>query len=122
MSLKFLADHCVPGTIMESLKQNGHAVHRLTEYLPADSNDAIVIAKAKEENAILLSLNGDFADIVAYPPSEYAGIICSKHRDCGSPSMNLVSSLTRRRKARQRKGAKGEGLFDTETQGHREGF
>ena len=45
------------------------------DYLPTDSPDRIVIAKAKELNAILLSLNGDFADIVSYPPAEYNGIV-----------------------------------------------
>jgi phage repressor protein C with HTH and peptisase S24 domain len=39
-----------------------------------DSSDAVVIAKAQEVEAILLSLNGDFADIVTYPPKNYKGI------------------------------------------------
>ncbi len=34
-----------------------------------------VMAKAQELGAILLSLNGDFADIVTYPPPDYKGII-----------------------------------------------
>ena len=35
----------------------------------------MVIAKAQALNAILVSLNGDFADIITYPPSKYKGII-----------------------------------------------
>ena len=35
----------------------------------------MVIAKAEELGAILLSLNGDFADIVSHPPARYLGII-----------------------------------------------
>ena len=34
-----------------------------------------MIAKAQELQAVLLSLNGDFSDIVAYPPTSYGGII-----------------------------------------------
>ncbi|HWN94152.1 MAG TPA: hypothetical protein VNT99_03900 [Methylomirabilota bacterium] len=33
------------------------------------------LAKAQELDAILLSLNGDFSDIVAYPPAPFGGII-----------------------------------------------
>ena len=43
--------------------------------MPADSLDANVISKAQELDAILLSLNGDFADIVNYPPEHFKGIV-----------------------------------------------
>jgi predicted nuclease of predicted toxin-antitoxin system len=48
------------------------AVH---EHLPANSPDPVVIAKAQELHAVLLSLNGDFSDIVAFPPKRYRGIV-----------------------------------------------
>lgn len=43
--MRFFADHCVPGSIAAAL------------------------------DAVLLSLNGDFSDIVRYPPSNYGGIV-----------------------------------------------
>lgn len=43
--------------------------------MPADSSDSLVIAKAQELDRILVSLNGDFSDIVTYPPKQYKGII-----------------------------------------------
>jgi hypothetical protein len=43
--------------------------------MPAESPDRAVIAKAQKLGAILLSLNGDFADIVAYPPGQLGGIV-----------------------------------------------
>ena len=49
--------------------------------MPHASPDAAVIRKAQALNAILLSLNGDFADIVSYPPSDYAGIVALEIRD-----------------------------------------
>jgi hypothetical protein len=39
------------------------------------------MAKAQELGAILLSLNGDFADIVAYPPGQFRGIVALQIRD-----------------------------------------
>jgi len=42
--------------------------------MPVDSPDSLVIHKAQENKAILISLNGDFSDIVTYPPRNYGGI------------------------------------------------
>ncbi|MGO8733151.1 MAG: DUF5615 family PIN-like protein [Terriglobia bacterium] len=75
MALRFFADHCVSNLIIESLAAAGHEVLRLKDHLPAESPDSDVIAKAQELGAILLSLNGDFGDIVAYPPARFRGIV-----------------------------------------------
>ena len=57
------------------LRRHGHQVILLREVLPIRSLDPVVIGKAQELGAILLSLNGDFADIVTYPPANYQGIV-----------------------------------------------
>jgi len=75
MALRFFADHCVSNLIIESLATAGHEVLRLKDHLPVESPDSAVMAKAQELGAVLLSLNGDFADIVAYPPAQFKGII-----------------------------------------------
>jgi len=69
MALRFLADHCISNSIARTLRDAAHEVVRLKDVLPVESPDAIVIAKAQELDAILLSMNGDFADIVTYPPN-----------------------------------------------------
>lgn len=51
MRLKFFADHCISNFIIEKL------------------------------NSILISLNGDFVDIVTYPPVKYKGIIALQARN-----------------------------------------
>lgn len=75
MSLRFFSDQCVPAEISETLRQHSHQVTLLREVLPIRSLDPAVIAKAQALGAILLTLNGDFADIVAYPPANYLGIV-----------------------------------------------
>ncbi len=75
MSLRFFADHCVPNFVINELSIAGFDVFRLKDHIPIESNDAIVIANAQQLDTILLSLNGDFADIVTYPPANYNGII-----------------------------------------------
>jgi hypothetical protein len=58
-----------------------HDVIRLRDYLPTDAIDPLVIRTADELDAVLVSLNGDFADITAYPPANYRGIIALQVRN-----------------------------------------
>lgn len=81
MTLRFFADQCVPNSIIRALIEEGHIVLKLKDYMPQDSEDFKVILKAQELDAILLSLNGDFADIISYPPSKYKGIIAIQLRN-----------------------------------------
>jgi len=81
MSLKFFVDQCVPNSIIRALQSEGYTVFRLRDYIPPDSEDAVVIEKAQELDAILISLDNDFADIVGYPPSKYKGIIAIQLRN-----------------------------------------
>ena len=75
MALRFFADHCISNFIIKTLQDAGNEVFRLRDYISTDSADQIVISKAQELNSILISLNGDFADIVSYPPANFKGNI-----------------------------------------------
>jgi len=75
MALRFFADHCLSTFIIKTLRDAGHEVLRLKGHIPAESPDSTVISRAQELDAILISLNGDFAGIVAYPPAQFKGII-----------------------------------------------
>ncbi len=95
MSLRFLADHCVSEAISHTLEAAGHEVHRLREHLPIDSPDMTVIEKAQEIDAILISLNGDFADIITYPPSDYRGIVSLQVRNHPEVVPQIMAVLTK---------------------------
>ena len=81
MSLRFFIDQCIPNSITQFLLNAGYEVLLLKDYIPIDSPDSIVIATAQAMDAILVSVNGDFADIVTYPPCEYKGIISIQLRN-----------------------------------------
>jgi predicted nuclease of predicted toxin-antitoxin system len=66
----------------------------LRDVLPVEAPDAIVIAKAQEIDAILLSLNGDFADIVTYPPKSYKGVVALQMRNHPETLPHLMTRLT----------------------------
>jgi predicted nuclease of predicted toxin-antitoxin system len=94
MALRFLADHCISNTIVRALRDAAYEVVRLKDALPVESPDSIVIAKAQEIDAILLSMNGDFADIVTYPPKNYKGIVALQLRNHAEVLDHLMARLT----------------------------
>ena len=95
MALRFFADHCVSNQIIAALEEAGHEVIRLKGVLPSESADSLVAAKAQELDAILLSLNGDFADIVTYPPAHFKGIVALQvlNRPQATPAL-IVKLIT----------------------------
>jgi len=94
MALRFLADHCISNSIVRALRDAAHEVVRLRDVLPVESPDSMVIAKAQETDAILLSMNGDFADIVTYPPKNYRGIVSLQMRNHPEIVADLMARLT----------------------------
>jgi len=93
MNLTFFLDQCVPVSVGQRLDEAGYSVLRLADHLPTDSPDPVVIEKAQDLDAILVSLNGDFADIVAYPPAEYGGIIALQVRNHPEALPGLLARL-----------------------------
>ena len=81
MARRFFADHCISNQVVSALRAAEHEVLRLKDPMPQESPDLAVIAKAQELGAILLSLNGDFADIVAYPPRQFGGVVALQIHD-----------------------------------------
>ncbi len=81
MSLRFFSDHCVSNFIINSLRNSGHDVFILKDHIPVDSSDSVVLKQAQKLDSILISLNGDFSDILTYPPSKYKGIIALQIRN-----------------------------------------
>jgi len=94
MTLRFFADHCVSNSMIETLRDAGHEVLRLKDHIPTDSPDSVVISKAQKLDAILISLNGDFADIVTYPPVKYRGIIALQVRNHPEIIAQIMVKLT----------------------------
>jgi len=93
MNLRFFVDHCVSNYIIQALLDAGHEVFRLKDHIPMDSPDPFVISKAQELNAILVSLDGDFADIITYPPTKFKGIIALQVRNHPEIIPQIVSRL-----------------------------
>ncbi len=94
MSLRFFADHCISNFIIRILRDAGYEVFRLKDYIPPDSPDSAVLSKAQVLDSVLLSLNGDFVDIVLYPPAKYKGIVALQVRNHPEVIPQIMERLT----------------------------
>ena len=94
MALRLFADHCVATSVIDALNATGSEVFRLREHLATDSLDPAVIEKAHQLNCLLSSANGDFADIVKFPPKDYRGIISLQVRNHPEVLPQIVARLT----------------------------
>lgn len=66
--IRFFVDHCVPASVSNLLRESGHEVILLREWIPPDSPDAVVAAVAELNDAVLVSMDADFKKIAARIP------------------------------------------------------
>ena len=71
MPLNILCDENISGAIIASLTKWGFNVETVAPSTP----DPDIAARAKREDRIILTHDSDFANILAYPPEEYPGIV-----------------------------------------------
>lgn len=91
--MKFKIDENLPVEVADVLKQFGHdAVSVYDEGLSGEIDREIGRVCQKEQRA-RLTLDLDFADIRAYPPQQYAGIVALR---CKHQDKLMVLALTER--------------------------
>jgi predicted nuclease of predicted toxin-antitoxin system len=95
--MKIVADHCVYGKTVKILRDQGHAVVTLRELDRADADDPEVLALAQSHDAVLITNDKGFGNILAYPPEKYGGIIVLRVTGANQERVHqiLVDSLKR---------------------------
>jgi predicted nuclease of predicted toxin-antitoxin system len=73
--MRFKIDENLHPEVAAALMRHGFDCHTVHEELLTGRSDLILADRCKVENRILVTLDRDFANIRAYPPSEYAGMI-----------------------------------------------
>ena len=73
--MNFKIDENLPSEVADLLQRAGHQATTVPEQRLTGAADADLIGLCKSEGLTLITLDVDFADIRAYPPSEYPGIV-----------------------------------------------
>jgi len=83
--MKFKVDENLPVEAAEALRRAGHDAATVLEQEYGGSVDAQLAALCQQESRILVTLDMDFADIRAYPPTEFPGLIVLRLRQQDKP-------------------------------------
>ena len=77
--MSILLDHYVPRRYLRLLNEWGYEASLLIDHTDADAPDDEVIQLARQLDAALLTVDMDLANVLAYPPQEYGGIIVMRY-------------------------------------------
>lgn len=75
----FLADANIPRQVIERLRSDGHTVFTITEMEPGIS-DETVLAMANRENALIITADRDFGDLIFHESRAAVGVILLRLR------------------------------------------
>jgi predicted nuclease of predicted toxin-antitoxin system len=78
--MQFKIDENLPDAIVALLAADGHDVCTVRAQTLNGRPDVELAAACKSERRAIVTLDLDFADITAFPPEEYAGIIVLRVR------------------------------------------
>ena len=86
-------DESLPSEAADTLRAAGWECHTVHDERLAGANDEQLASLCRSEARVLFTLDLDFADIRAYPPAEYAGIVVLRP---SRPDREAVLSLLAR--------------------------
>ena len=78
--MSILLDQCVPLIFLKSLENWGYTVSYARDHIEPNADDEDVIALATKLDAVLVTIDKDFANVLDYPPAAYQGIIVLRYR------------------------------------------
>lgn len=81
--MKFKVDENLAFEIAELLRDMGHEADTVTEEGLSGEPDSVVLERVREVRQILLTLDVGIADLRAYPPEQYHGIILFRLKNTG---------------------------------------
>ncbi len=90
--MKLLLDSCLSGKAAAELRGSGHDVVWAGEW-PSDPGDAAILARAKEEGRVLVTLDKDFGELAVVRGLPHCGIVrlvdCSVIRQAATCALVL---------------------------------
>jgi predicted nuclease of predicted toxin-antitoxin system len=92
--MRFKVDENLPPAAAHVIRDHGHDAATLQEEKLSGRRDRVIAQAFRSEGRAFIPLDLDFADIRAYPPSEYAGIIVLRlHEQVKSRVLAAIRSV-----------------------------
>ena len=85
--MKFKTDENLPLEAATTLRELGFDVETVWDERLSGAADATVASRLAQEARVLITLDLDFANIRAYPPERYAGIVVLRPKTQDKPTV-----------------------------------
>ena len=93
--MRFKIDENLPIEVASLLSRAGHEATTVISQSLSGSSDQTLIKHCQSEGRVLVTFDGDFADIRAYPPSEFPGLVILRlKRQDRNYVLNVVERLS----------------------------
>ncbi|MBU0700901.1 DUF5615 family PIN-like protein [bacterium] len=94
--MKFKVDENLPVEVADLLRQTGYDAVTVMDQHLGGSNDPKIASICQQENRVLVTMDTDFADIRAYPPSDFSGLIVLRLRQQDKNHvLDVIARLTK---------------------------
>lgn len=90
--IRFKIDENLPIEVAEVLREAGHDAVTAGEQALSGRPDPQLAQVCRDEKRALVTLDLDFADIRAYPPEKYSGIVVLRSAVQSIPSLTRLAS------------------------------
>jgi predicted nuclease of predicted toxin-antitoxin system len=81
--MKFKIDENLPSELKDDLTSAGQNAETVHDEAMTGAVDALLIEAARQEQRVLLTMDKGIADVRAYPPENYAGIVLFRPKSQG---------------------------------------
>ena len=111
--MKIKLDENMPDDAAAILKGAGHDTSTVLVQGLGGKSDSEIAASCKKQNRVLITLDADFANLSAYPPEDYPGIIV--FRLAHQAKLHILAVLTRLLEPLEKKSPNGHLWIDDES-------
>jgi predicted nuclease of predicted toxin-antitoxin system len=88
--VKFKLDENLSPSLSALFGAAGHDAHSIVEQALGGQPDELVIDVCRREHRVLVTLDLDFSNILAYPPAQFAGIVVLRLADQAHPTVEAA--------------------------------
>ncbi|HEY2411882.1 MAG TPA: DUF5615 family PIN-like protein [Pirellulaceae bacterium] len=81
--MKFKLDEHLPAEIADDLRKSGHDAMTVVEQDLSGSSDEALMQVVQSESRVMLTMDKGIANVAAFPPSLFAGIVLFRPRQTG---------------------------------------
>ena len=92
--MKLKIDENLPADCAVLLRNAGFEADTVADQDLPGADDAVIASRSRSEDRVLVTLDLDFANVLAYPPAQHAGMIVLRSKRLDKPTVLRLGTAT----------------------------